>query len=315
MTTAQKVFVAAVIAAAVGAGIYEARQASIAQDRIKQLEQQRAEDAKKWEQQRAQEQTTMASLTEENARLKSGQNSSELLKLRSQVGKLRQQTAAGGNSSNGLANYLNDPTSKELRRVEAEQALRAKYATLCHQLNLSPEAADKFIKLLVDSEMNKKDMLAQAVAEHWDSQAALQNRDAERANLQSQMTSLVGESGYAQFNQFRRETDAGALVNSFNDELGDNALNTSQSKQMVDLYTAQPEAAFDMMDLFRSPDSLNAAFQAAIQDRGDDALQKAASFLSPQQLAAYGSAQSNYVNSLRMQMNLTRQIVVGAAGK
>ena len=202
MTTTQKLLVLAVVAAALGTGIYGAHQASVSQEQIKQLEQQRADDAKKWEQERAKEQTTLAALTEENGRLKSGQNLAELLKLRSQVGKLKQQAAAGGakgsDSSNSLAKYLNDPATRELNRVEIERAVRAKYTTLSHQLNLSPEVTDKFINLLVDSEMNKKDMLARAVTENWDGQTALQNRDEEKAGLQSQLTSLLGEPGYTQ---------------------------------------------------------------------------------------------------------------------
>ena len=42
-------------------------------------------------------------------------------------------------------------------------------------------------------------------------------------------------------------------MNGLNNELGDNALNATQSKQMADLYATKPEIAFDIMDLFRSP--------------------------------------------------------------
>ena len=295
MTTPQKLLVLAVVAAALGTGIYGAHQASVSQEQIKELERQRADDAKKRDEEHAKEQTTLAALTEENARLKSGQNFGELLKLRSEVGKLRQQAAAGkgSDSSNSLAKFLNDPASRELNRVQFQQKIGAKYAPFCHQLNLSPEATDKFISLLSDSEINKKDMLARAVTENWNGQTAAQNRDAENASLQNQLTSLLGESGYQQYDQFRRDSDAQELVNGLNGQLGDNALNASQSKQMADLFAAKPDVGIDNMDLFQSPDKVDATFQAIV-DRGESDLQKAASFLSPQQLAACSAAQSNY---------------------
>jgi RNA polymerase sigma factor (sigma-70 family) len=311
MTTTQKVFAAVIVAAALGAGMFEAHQASMSQEQLRQLEEQRAADAKKWDQEREATKATLAALTAENARLKSGQNLGELLKLRSEVGKLRQQRAAAGeanDSSNSLAKYLNDPTSRELTRVQIERKLRPPCVTLAHQLNLSPDATEKFINLLVNSEMNKKDMLAQAVTESWDGQTALRNRDEEEASLHSQLTSLLGESGYAQYDQFRRDSDAQDLVKALNNELSDNALNDTQMKQLAGLYAAKPQPELDNMDLFRSPDSLNATFQALV-DRGDSDLQKAASFLSPQQLAAYGAAQSNYFSSLRTQVSLARQLV------
>ncbi len=317
MTTTQKVFVVAVLTAALGAGIYEAHQASVSQEQTKQLEQQRADDARKWEQEHAKEQTMLAALTEENARLKSGQNLGELLKLRSEVGQLRQQAADAGKGndiSNSLAKYLNDPTSRELDRVQIERKLRVDFARLSRQLKLSPEATDKFINLIVASEMNKKNMLARAVTENWDGQTAMKNRDEERANLQNQLTGLLGESGYQQYDQYRRDAAAGELVTGLNAELGDRALDDTQSKQMADLFAAKPEIVFDNMDLFRSPDSLNAAFQALV-DRGASDFQKAASFLSPQQLAAFGVVQSNYFASLRTQVTLARQVVNGGGGK
>ena len=133
--------------------------------------------------------------------------------------------------------------------------------------------------------------------------------------MQSQLTSLLGEPGYTQYNQFRREADAEALVNGLNNDLA-TMRSTPTAEQANGRFMAatKPEIVFDIMDLFRSPDSLNATFQAIV-DLSDSHLQEAASFLSPQQLAAYGAAQSNYINSLRTQMNLTRQLVTGGGGK
>ncbi len=72
------------------------------------------------EQERTQATRQLAALTTENDRLKSGQNSKELLKLRGQVGMLREQAAASEAKANapasGLAKMMNDPAMRDYLR-------------------------------------------------------------------------------------------------------------------------------------------------------------------------------------------------------
>lgn len=94
MTTIQKTFVTAALAVAAGAGIYEARQAAQWHGQYRALQQQQAPLAEQIQQlQRERDEATnrLASLLAENEQMKSGQNTKELLKLRGQVGQLRQE--------------------------------------------------------------------------------------------------------------------------------------------------------------------------------------------------------------------------------
>ena len=311
MTTLQKTLVAAVVAVAVGAGIFEARQNSSLRDRVEQLQNEQTDREAQWAKERNKTQLTLAAFAKENERLKSGQNSGEVRKLRSQVGQLKEQAAnvSKSNSSSGaLANYWKDPNSRKLARVQTEQALRMKFAPLGQQLNLSAEAMDKFVNLLVDSEMKKKDLLVQATTEKWDGDTAVQSRDDERANLQNQLTDLLGQAGYSQFQEFKQQIGAEEYVRTLSQQLGENPLNDTQRQQLQALYAVQPEMVMDNMDLFRSTDSLNALFQSIVE-RENGVLQNAAGFLAPQQLSAFGAAQSNYFASIRTQMNLAQQLI------
>ena len=71
------------------------------------------------------ERKQLAALNEENARLKSGQNQSELLKLRGQVGALRQQLVSAEAKANTFSSSLNkimaDPAMKELSDPSGRQ--------------------------------------------------------------------------------------------------------------------------------------------------------------------------------------------------
>ena len=93
MTTLQKTIVTAALAVAVGAGIYEAKQSAVARAQVRMLRQQQAPLADQIQQlQREKDEAAnrLTTLAEEMQRLKG--NSSELLKLRGEVGRLRAES-------------------------------------------------------------------------------------------------------------------------------------------------------------------------------------------------------------------------------
>jgi len=112
MTTLQKTLVTATLAVVAGAGIYEARQASMLRTQVQTLQQQEApltEQIAQLQRERDDATNRLASLQAENAQLKFGQNSAELLKLRGEVTQLR--------------NEANDPTGKAAKTVAAKVKL------------------------------------------------------------------------------------------------------------------------------------------------------------------------------------------------
>jgi RNA polymerase sigma factor (sigma-70 family) len=104
MTTLQKTVVTATVAVLAGAGIYEARQASQLRGQVQMLQQQQAPLAGQVQQlQRERDDATnqLAGLLAENSRLQSNPTQTELLKLRGEVGVLRQK-------ANNLAQLVRD---------------------------------------------------------------------------------------------------------------------------------------------------------------------------------------------------------------
>ncbi|NOS70189.1 MAG: sigma-70 family RNA polymerase sigma factor [Verrucomicrobia bacterium] len=94
MTTLQKTLITAGLAVAVGAGIYEAHQASKLREQVQTLQQQQAPIAEQIEQlqhERDDATTRLAALREESERL--NRNTAELMKLRSEAGSLRGQAS------------------------------------------------------------------------------------------------------------------------------------------------------------------------------------------------------------------------------
>ena len=89
MTTLQKTLIATTIVAAVGTGIYEARQVSQLRDQIQTLQRQQAEQVQQLVRERDEAASRLAGLRDDNERL--NRNTAELLKLRGEVGMLRGQ--------------------------------------------------------------------------------------------------------------------------------------------------------------------------------------------------------------------------------
>ena len=94
MTTLQKTIIGTALVAAVGTGVFEAHQTSQLQNQIQALQQQQAplvEQIRQLQNDRDAATNRLADLMAENSRLKSNPNQTELLTLRGEVGKLRQQ--------------------------------------------------------------------------------------------------------------------------------------------------------------------------------------------------------------------------------
>ena len=85
----------------------------------------------------------------------------------------------------------------------ARQKFERLYAPLTKQLGLTPDQADRFMKLLVDKQMVANDLAAAAAQQGG---AALQNRAAfaslvasQQDAIENQIQVLLGDSGYAQY--------------------------------------------------------------------------------------------------------------------
>ena len=112
MTALQKTLVTATLAVAVGAGIYEARQAAQLREQNRTLQQQQAplaEQIRKLGESLANATNRLTALIAENSQFKSNPNAKELLKLRGEVAVLQ--------------NAANDPAEKAVKKVAAKVKL------------------------------------------------------------------------------------------------------------------------------------------------------------------------------------------------
>lgn len=302
MTTLSKVIGATVIAVAVGTAVYAGARAShLSQENQKLLQQQAAlsSQIQDLEQQQSQASNRLAYLTEENHRLTSGQNTSELLKLRGQVTALKQSasSAGGGKSSSNISKLWNDPAMREyIHQVQLEE-MKKRYAAFIKEQKLSPEDGEKFISLLGDIIGKATDLEAAGGLSDPSQMSAATNAI---APLEAQLHALLGDEGSARLGDYNKTIPGRTLVQSLNQQLANNGLTDEQSAQLLQVVSGQPPSATGGISgdfnpaLFGSQETADAHWQE-VMDSNQRILDQSASFLSSNQLSTLVTVLSNSV--------------------
>jgi hypothetical protein len=307
MTTLQKTIVAGALALAAGTGLYAVHQSSQLRGQIQTLQQERAPltaQLQQLEQEHTQAAQQLAALKEENARLKSGPSATELLRLRGQVGMLRQRAATNeakaGPSVNGLAKMLSDPAMKEYVRQAQMEKFRSMYADLFKELKLTPEQTDQFLQLSVNKAST---FLAKYMAP---AQGTPDPAPAEAANdREGQMQALLGDAGYARYKEFSDEIPARSTVSLLNSQLGSSPLNNEQSASLIQVVKAEPAEL--TAGILGAPDKAFLGSQADIDSFLEQVAasnqrieQQAANFLTTDQQAALNTVLTNAINTRKL---------------
>jgi RNA polymerase sigma factor (sigma-70 family) len=218
--------------------------------------------------------------------------------------------AANSNSLGGaLGKMMDDPAMRDFMRQQQLSQLKSQYAPLIKKLNLSPEAADKFIQLLSDNALKGMDRGMAYMKGDIDTAAVQQGQLADKNELDGQLQSLLGTDGFAQYEQFSEEVPARVMLSLLKNEMGDNPLTEDQSAKLLDLMKAGPKTD-GIKDINLSQDALEQFIQRESNDN-QRVLQQAASFLSPEQIAALGTFQTNMINMQRMGMAMKDKFLNG----
>jgi hypothetical protein len=306
MTTLQKTIVTAALAAAVGTGIYAVHQSAQLHNQILALKDEQAlmtARTQQMQQERDQTADQLAAVREENAQLKSGPNTTELLKLRGQVGTLQQKVEATEAQNNtpasGLDKMMSDPAMKEYLRQAQKEKLRSMYADLFKELKLTPEQTDQFLQIMGDMASKSMEQIATPGTPNQSAIDAL-------AGLGSQLYALLGDQGMARFKEYSDEIPARTTVTLLNGQLGDNPLSLEQSAQLLQIVKAEP--ADLTKGITGAPDKVFLGSQADIDaflqrvaESNQHILQQAGGFLAPDQLAALNTVLTKAIDARKLQ--------------
>ena len=227
MTTLQKTIITAALAVVAGTGIYEAHQASNlrhqVQDQVQSLQQLQRE--------RDDATNRLASLADELAKVK--KNPSEVLKLRGEVGALRQEKAIAAGQS-ALNKLTANPEARKALRDQQKMGMTALYSDLAKRLNLTPDQAGQLNDLLADHVMDSIDLITQALHDNKKQGEIDQLFSAQNSALQDQLQALIGPDGLAQYLDYTKNLGSTLTAAQFAGSLtGDPATIADKKSQLV----------------------------------------------------------------------------------
>jgi RNA polymerase sigma factor (sigma-70 family) len=203
--------------------------------------------------------------------------------------------AAAATKGNPLADMFKDPAMLEAMRPTQLATAKMMYAPLIKELHLSPEQADKFYNKIVDNGLKGLAAMQSGKLSPDDMKA---NTQALEADLQS----LLGDTGYAQYQNFTKNDMADqTMLTVMKNDFGDNPLSDTQQQQLLQAMKAARQSTTANSPL--DPSQANPSDKLAMLDQtlqqqeqmNQSVFQQAAAFLSPAQLQTLGMSQSNMI--------------------
>ena len=135
--------------------------------------------------------------------------------------------------------------------------------------------------------------------------------------MQDQMRLLLGDSGYAQFQDFQTSLPDRMMLEQMKTSFADNPLTGDQQQRLLQLMIVERKnsastAAPVTENPAVSPALLAGQTKEALQTQEQinrRVYQQAAGFLTPGQLESLGNSQSNFLNLSRMSMSMAQKFM------
>lgn len=327
MTTLQKTVITAVATVAVVAGLYEARQISNLRGQVRALQDQQEQQqaglsnqVEELRRERDRATNALAAARAESAEQKN--NPYEVLKLRGEVGRLRQENASIGSRS-GLSKITANPESRKMLRDQQKMGMSAIYKGLGQQLKLTSEQTDKLNDLLADHIMENVGNVTTALREKMTPEQINGLFAAQDQALQEQMQSLLGQDGLGQYQDYTKNLLSSLTAEQFKSMLtGDDAAKGEKAKQMSQAIQQAAQAVLANAGLpadFQTVPILNFRNIASeqegdlslklLQDIYQQAAVAAGSFLSPEELNKFQEFQTTAIKNNRAALSINRTMM------
>jgi len=323
MTTLQKTIVAAALAAAVGTGIYAVHQGAQLRGQIRSLKEQQAPMTAQIQQlQRERDAATKraAALTEELASAK--KNPAEVLKLRGEVGALRQEKAIAGSQS-AINKITANPETRKALRDQQKMGMTALYADLAKRLNLTPDQTGQLNDLLADHVMDSIDLITQALHDK-DTRGQIDQLFANQDSaLQNQLQALIGTDGLAQYQDYTKNLVSTVTAAQFAASLaGDPATVADKKSQLTQAMQQATQSALAAAGLpadYQTVPMLNFA-NIASEEQAAQSLQlldsiyaqvaaNAGTFLSADELNKFQEYRTNAIKTSQTMLLVNRKMM------
>jgi RNA polymerase sigma factor (sigma-70 family) len=322
MTALQKTLIVATLTATVGAGIYQAHQASVLRNQVQALQEEQSEQIQRLQNERDTDTRQLAASRDDNARLNN--KAAELQGVLPRLSTSRQSAPGKANTTTNdpyadlLERMANDPDFKKEMREINERVAKFRYGPLFKDLNLTPEQQDALVGLRVDQELLVQEKNT-ALLKGGDL-AELQNEvAAAREKFDAERKTLLGADGFQQFKDYENTYPDRLTVDSFKaDQEAKNPLSDDQASQLLKVmteerarnpYLSNRDDAENVLKPFDAESGER--FLQAQEQVNQQILSRAAAFLSPPQIQALADDQAGTLASQKKEFEKEQRLFGG----
>lgn len=268
----------------------------------------------------------VAALLAENATLK--KNPGEVLKLRGEVGRLRQENVAIGSSS-AVSKLTSDPKATKLLRDQQKVGMGMIYRGLSQKLKLTPEQTEQLNDTLADHIMANVSNVTAVLRDKLPLEQADQVFNAQENALQQQIASVLGPEGASDYQEYTRNLLQRLTVEQFKPQLtGEEEAKAEKAKQLEQLLREEAQKVIALNGL--SPDYQlvpvlnfrNIAFEAEgeksvkmLESIYQQVAERGASFLSPEEIEKWKKFKTSGVDNSRTILSLNHTMMEPIAGQ
>jgi hypothetical protein len=275
MTTIQKTIVAALVAGAIGVAIFEVQDKHNLQKQVQTLnaekEQNVALKAKVVQLEKERDETRAAVASQP---LAPARNSNEVLKLRGEVGRLRQENAQMG-STNVLSKATATPEARKLLRDAQKGGMAVIYKEFAKQAGLNKEQTEKLNDLLADHIMANVDHVTASLRDKLPLDQVKARLATQDGVLQQQLEDLAGHDAAAQYQDYSKDLIASLSAMQFKGKLSgtdaEKDQKSEQLKQLLKQQVASARAQYGLADDYQMVPMLNFA-NIASEEQGEQSL-------------------------------------------
>lgn len=254
------------------------------------------------------------------ARAEQSAVSNQLAAKLAQAAPEAQATNAGPDASSMgsmLSKMMSDPETKKMIRESQRMMMAQLYAPLIKQLGLSPDEATKFKEMLLDHTAAATEQATSLFGATNRTQLTSQLAEQQKS-FDEQLKAFLGDDRFAQYQEYQQTVGQRTQLSLFKQQLGaDNPLSDQQTEQLLtfmkeeqknmgpDPFGAKNDPAnFEAM---LSPDKLQQFLdnQSQVNQKVYD---RAKDLLSPDQLEAFGTFQTNQLNMMKLGMSMAAKM-------
>lgn len=223
-----------------------------------------------------------------------------------------------------FAKLMEDPDTRKMIRDQQRMMLDQLYEPLIQRMNLTPEEADRFKDLLADNMMKSSEKAMSLLDGSSTNRATAASTMAEEQKaFEEQIRGLLGETRYAEYQDYQQTFGERTLLNQFQQQYGggENALNEQQTERLLAIMKEERQwaSAADQASVGTGPDTatMEAMFSSDATEKllqsqesiNQRVYERAGELLSETQLAAFGKFQTNQLQMMRMGMNMARKFM------